>query len=278
MKKNPTYVKLIFIFLLTALLLSGCRPKAVRIRKKENDISLAKILVKKEFIIGVTDDYPPLSFKNLFTAKVEGYDIEIAQEVCKRMNVKPIFKTIEWDKRDELLNNGNIDCVWSAFAYNQERDETYELTFPYIKTAIILVVKNTSPYYSIKDIREKRIGVPASSFIQTSLKKAEAIYGNFSNIIVFQNAQDIFNALEKDEIECIAYDLLSINVIIKAKTSSYRVIDEPIASEDYVIAFKKGNKALMHAVETNLQEMAKTDFLEKASKKWFNANISIIGR
>ncbi|UTC75738.1 amino acid ABC transporter substrate-binding protein [Treponema sp. OMZ 792] len=279
MKKNYNYIfKLSFIFLFAVLVMTSCKPKAVRIQKKENDISLAKILVKKEFIIGIRDDHPPFSFLNLFTTKMEGYDIEIAQELCNKMKVKPIFKAIKWEQRDKLLNEGEIDCIWSAFAYSKERDEIYSLTSPYIKSAIILVVKDKSPYYSIQDIRDKKIGVTASSFIQESLKKAEFTHGAFKKTVIFQGAQEALNALEKDEVECVLYDLLSINSLQQARTGSYRVLDEAIAYEEYVIAFRKRDLALMNAVESTLKDMAKTDFLEKTSKKWFGANISIIGR
>lgn len=279
MKKNSNHIfKISFIFLFTVLVMISCKPKAVRIQKKENDISLAKILVKKEFIIGIRDDHPPFSFLNLFTTKMEGYDIEVAEELCKKMKVKPIFKVIKWDQRDKLLKDGEIDCIWSAFAYSKERDEAYSLTTPYIKSAIILVVKNKSPYYTIQDIREKKIGVMFSSSIQAGLKKAEFTHGVFKRTVVFRTTQEALNALEKDEIECVVYDLLSINSLIQTRKGSYRVLGEAISYEEYVIAFRKEDIALMNAVESTLKNMAQTDFLEKTSKKWFGANISIIGR
>nr|WP_303935526.1 ABC transporter substrate-binding protein [Treponema denticola] len=279
MKKNSNHIfKLSFLFLFTVLVMVSCKPKAVRIPKKENDISLAKILVKKELIIGIRDDHPPFSFLNLFTTKMEGYDIEVAQELCNRMKIKPIFKVIKWDQRESLLKDGEIDCIWSAFVYSKESDEIYSLTSPYIKSAIILVVKDKSPYYSIQDIREKKIGITSSSFIQESLKKAESSLGVFTNTVVFQNTQEAINALEKDEVECVVDDLLSTSTLLRANKGSYRVLDEAISYEEYVIAFRKEDIALMNAVESTLKDMAQTDFLEKTSKKWFGANISIIGR
>ena len=280
MNKNLNYLfKLSFIFLFAVLFLPSCKPRAVRIQKKEKDISLAKILVKKEFIIGIRDDYPPFSFLNLFTTKLEGYDIEVAEELCRKMKIKPVFKVIKWDQRDKLLKDGEIDCIWSAFAYSKERNEAYSLTSPYIKSAIILVVKDKSPYNSIQDIREKKIGVMFSSSVQASLKKAEFTHGVFKRTVVFRNTQEALNALEKDEVEGVVYDLLSINSLIQTRKGSYRVLDEAISYEEYVIAFRKEDIALMNAVESTLEDMAQTtDFLEKTSKKWFGANISIIGR
>ena len=279
MKKNSNHIfKLSFLFLFTVLVMISCKPKAVRIPKKENDISLAKILVKKEFVIGIRDDHPPFSVLNLFTTKMEGYDIEVAQELCNRMKIKPIFKVIKWNQRESLLKDGEIDCIWSAFVYSKESDVVYSLTSPYIKSAIILVVKDKSPYYSIQDIREKKIGVTSSSFIQASLKRAEFTHGVFKRTVVFRSTQEALNALEKNDVECVLDDLLSTSTLLRANKGSYRVLDEAISYEEYVIAFRKEDIALMNAVESTLKDMAQTDFLEKTSKKWFGANISIIGR
>lgn len=279
MNKNLNYLfKLSFIFLFTVLLISACTPKEESGKKKKNDISLAKVFVKKEFVIGVRDDYPPLSFLNLFTASVEGYDIELAQELCRRLKVKPVFKVIKWSQRKELLNNGDIDCIWGAFGYSKERAEAYSLTAPYIRAAIIFVVKDDSPYYSIQDIREKKIGVLSASFMQSSLKKAEFTHGVFKRTVVYQKITDAVASLDRGEVDCVVHDLLAINSLMKSKKERYRVINEAIALKDYVIAFRKGDIALMNAVESTLEDMAQTDFLEKTSKKWFGANISIIGR
>ncbi len=279
MKKNSNYIfKFGFMFLFTVLLISACTPKEESVKKKKNDISLAKILVKKEFVIGIKDDHPPFSVFNFFTAKLEGYDIEIAEELCKKMKIKPVFKIIKWSERDKLLKEGEIDCIWSAFAYSKERSETYSLTSPYIKSAVILIVKDKSPYYSIQDIKEKKIGVTSSSFIQASLKRAEFTHGVFKRTVVFRSTQEALNALEKNDVECVLDDLLSTSTLLRANKGSYRVLDEAISYEEYVIAFRKEDIALMNAVESTLKDMAQTDFLEKTSKKWFGANISIIGR
>ena len=279
MKRNPNYIfKLSFIFLFTALLISACTPKEKSGKKKKNDVSLAKILVKKEFVIGIRNDYPPFSFLNLFTTKPEGYDIEIAEELCKKMKIKPVFKVIKWSEKDKLLKEGEIDCIWSAFAYSKERDKAYSLTTPYIKSAIILIVKDKSPYNSIQDIREKKIGVMFSSSIQASLKKAEFTHGVFKRTVVFRTTQEALNALEKDEVECVVDDLLSTSTLIRSNKGTYRILNEAISYEEYVIAFRKEDIALMNAVESTLEDMAQTDFLEKTSKKWFGANVSIIGR
>ena len=279
MNKNLNYLfKLSFIFLFTVLLISACTPKEESVKKKKNDISLAKVFVKKEFVIGIKDDHPPFSVLNLFTAEPEGYDIEVAEELCKKMKIKPVFKIIKWSERDKLLKEGEIDCIWSAFAFSKERSETYSLTSPYIKSAVILIVKDKSPYYSIQDIKEKKIGVTSSSSIQASLKRAEFTHGVFKRTVVFRSTQEALNALEKNDVECVLDDLLSTSTLLRANKGSYRVLDEAISYEEYVIAFRKEDIALMNAVESTLKDMAQTDFLEKTSKKWFGANISIIGR
>ena len=52
--------------------------------------------------------------------------------------------------------------------------------------------------------------------------------------------------------------------------------EEPIASEEYGIGFKKGNTALRDAVDATLVEMAADGTLKSVSEKWFDTDVTTI--
>lgn len=59
--------------------------------------------------IGVTDNDPYVYVDT--TGDYAGIDIDIAREACKRAGIKPQFVDIDWNDRDRLLKNGDIDCL-----------------------------------------------------------------------------------------------------------------------------------------------------------------------
>ncbi len=264
----------------------SCTPKAVRKRKKNQDISLARIMLKKEFVVGLEYETPPFSYINLFSKSLDGYDIDVIKEMCKRMGVKPVFKDLEWTKKDDLLKSGEIDCIWNAFSYTKDRAKMYTLSMPYIRTAVIIAVMKDSPIMTFDDLKDKTIGVQEASSLQSMITQMAGKYNDltqtalfpFTKIKLFATPNDALQAMERGEVDGVVHDLLAINNIINSKQRPYRVLNEALGSDEYVIAFKLGDIALKNKVEEILYDMAKTDFFEKASKKWFGANISLIGR
>lgn len=264
----------------------SCVPKAVRKKIRNQDVSLARVMVKKEFVVGLEYEFPPFAYINLFSKALDGYDIDVIKEMCKRMDVKPVFKNLDWAKKDDMLKNGEIDCIWSAFSYTKSRAKTYTLSMPYIRTAGIIVVPANSSISTLDDLKDKTIGVQEGASLQSIIHQMAGKYNEFTQtvlfpftkLVLFPTPNEALQAMERGEVDGVAHDLLAINNLINSKQRPYRIINEALGAEEYVVAFRLGDIALKNKVEEVLKEMAKTDFFEKTSKKWFGANISLIGR
>ena len=91
------------------------------------------------FTVGFDQEFPPMGFvdsKGGYT----GYDLELAEEVAKRMNKKFVPKPINWDAKDLELNSGNIDCIWNGFTM-EDREDKYTFVGPYMANKQVFVVK-----------------------------------------------------------------------------------------------------------------------------------------
>ena len=98
------------------------------------------------FTVGFDQEFPPMGFvdsKGGYT----GYDLELAEEVAKRLNKKFVPKPINWDAKDLELNSGNIDCIWNGFTM-EDREDKYTFVGPYMANKQVFVVKgrNTEPF------------------------------------------------------------------------------------------------------------------------------------
>lgn len=65
---------------------------------------------KDELIIGLDDTFAPMGFKDK-DGKLVGFDIDLANEVSKRINKKVKFQPIDWSLKETELNAGNIDLI-----------------------------------------------------------------------------------------------------------------------------------------------------------------------
>ena len=62
----------------------------------------------------------------------------------------------------------------------------------------------------------------------------------------------------------------------KKDTGKYKVLEDSVSTEKYVIGFRKDDKALCKEVIKQLKAMAKDGTLKKISTKWFDEDITTI--
>lgn len=45
-----------------------------------------------------------------------GIDVKIAEEAFGQLGYRTVFRKIDWEKKDELVESGKIDCIWGCFS------------------------------------------------------------------------------------------------------------------------------------------------------------------
>ena len=73
-------------------------------------------------IVGFDQDFPPMGFIG-DDGEFTGFDLELAQEVAKRLGLEYKPQPIAWDAKDMELEAGNIDCIWNGFTMTGREDD-----------------------------------------------------------------------------------------------------------------------------------------------------------
>ena len=79
--------------------------------------------------VGVLDDSLPMVFRSA-EAEIVGYDVDVLQEIGRRIGKSMQFMVIPWDEKTEYLNSGKIDVIAGALMVTEERKGLYALTAP----------------------------------------------------------------------------------------------------------------------------------------------------
>ena len=72
-------------------------------------------------IVG-SDNYPPYHYENA-DGKLIGIDVDLATEAFRRMGYQAVFRTIDWEEKKELVESGEIDCIWGSFSIDGREDQ-----------------------------------------------------------------------------------------------------------------------------------------------------------
>ena len=237
-------------------------------------ISINKPKDENTFILGMDDSFPPMGYRNENNELV-GFDIDLANEVCKKMGMKLKTQTISWAAKEQELDSGNIDCIWNGFGYTEDRNNAMTLSKPYVKDKSMFVVKEGSNYEN--QLKGKKIGVQSGSTQEKRLN--ESNYGKeLGEIIGYTDYLTALMDLETGNIDAVYMSQISGNYIIEKQNKEFKTFDATGIGEEskgMAIAFKKGNTELKDKVEKALEELKQEGKLKELSEKWFGKDLTV---
>ena len=272
--KNKSLVRSLLAALTAALMilsLFGC--EASTDGESEKDPSLKKILDKGELIVGLDDEYPPMGYVDE-NGEIVGFDIDIARATCERLGVKLVLKSIVWDEKENLLNSGEIDCIWSAMSVTPARSASMNLSEPYLKNDLIFVVAGDSNIASLKDVKGKIVGVQAGSTTQEEIRASD-LYTSIS-VATYDSNIELLEDLHNGKVDVALVDSLTAYFFIKSRSESFFVLPDYLSEEKCAIGFRKNDSALRDRVQQILGEMKADGTLGEISTKWFGSDITIV--
>lgn len=237
------------------------------------DQSLQKVKDAGKLILGLDATFKPMGYTDE-NNEIVGFDIDVAEEVCKRLGVELVKQPINWDTLTTDLNVGKCDCVWNGLSINEERQEKMNLSEPYMKNAMVFVVKGDSTVEKMADLKGKKISVQNGSSAQTILESCE-IKDDITISPIATNVEAL-QQLELGVVDAVFLDEVVADYEIKNSGKNYKKLAEGLEEEEYAIAFRKDDQALRDAVQQTLSEMKADGKLAEISTKWFGSDITIV--
>lgn len=250
----------------------GCSKEEEKSSSSQTD-SLQKVLDSGKFILGLDATFVPMGYTDE-NDEIVGFDIDVAQEVCKRMGVELVKQPINWDTKEEDLEAGRIDCIWNGMSVNAERAERMNLSEPYMNNKMVFVVPADSTAQSMADLEGCVIGVQNGSTAQTILAESD-IASSITESASATNDEALMQ-MESGLVDAVFLDVIVADYKIVTGGKDYRVLSDGLAEEEYAIGFRKEDQTLRDEVQKILGEMKADGTLAEISTKWFGSDITTV--
>ena len=250
--------------------------EAAESQAEETTAEEAKTTDGGTLIVGFDQDFPPMGFVG-DDGEYTGFDLELAQEVAKRLGLEYKAQPIAWDSKDMELESGNIDCIWNGFTMTGREDD-YTWTEPYMANQQVFVVANDSDISSQADLAGKIVEVQADSSAEAALKEAPELTATFKELLTTADYNTAFMDLEQGAVDAIAMDVIVAGYQIQQRNADFKILDDSLSEEEYGVGFKKGNTELRDKVQGALDEMAADGTMAEISEKWFGRDVTTIGK
>lgn len=227
-------------------------------------------------VVGFDQDFPPMGFLG-DDGEFTGFDLELAQEVAKRLGLEYKPQPIAWDSKDMELESGNIDCIWNGFTMTG-REDNYTWTEAYMANTQVFVVGKDSGIASQADLAGKVVECQVDSSAEAALKEVPDLTATFKELLTTADYNTAFMDLEQGAVDSIAMDVIVAGYQIQQRNADFVILEDTLSAEEYGVGFKKGNTELRDKVQATLEEMAADGTLKSISEKWFGEDVTTIGK
>ena len=227
-----------------------------------------------EFVVGFDAEYPPYGYLDEATGDYTGFDLELAEELCKRRGWTLKKQPINWDNKDAEIDSGTIDCIWNGMTYTG-REAAYTWSKPYVNNSIVIAVLADSDIQKPADLAGKVVIVQSDSSAETALKSEElaALTGTFADLQRNASYNTCFTDMKSGAVDAVAVDIGVARYQMRNNPDAFRILEEPISTEQYAIAFKLGNEALRDKVQETYDEMLADGTVMKIAEKYSDDNL-----
>ena len=223
-----------------------------------------------KLIVGFDAAYPPYGYVG-DDGSYTGFDLELAQEVGKRVGWEVQLEPIDWDAKDTLMNSGAINCIWNGFTI-EGRENDYTFSEPYMLNAQVVVVKKGSGISDLAGLAGKAVITQTDSAAYDVLAGEDAaqadVAATFASLETIGDYNTAFMQLETGAVDAVACDLSIAAYQLAAKPDAYEQLSEQLSSEHYAVGFKKGDEASATQVTETLKAMDKDGFVKDLCDKY----------
>jgi polar amino acid transport system substrate-binding protein len=236
---------------------------------------------KADLKFGVAaEPYPPFSSKDA-SGKWVGWEIDLMNAVCAKMNEKCELVEVAWDGIIPALTSKQIDVIWSSMSITGERKKTIDFTnFYYNTPTVIIGPKNGDLDITPEHLKGKTLGAQVSTIHEKYLQK---YYGAGSEIKTYQTQDEANNDLAAGRLDYVQADGSALEAFLKTEQGQACCEmkgqvpeDKEILGEGVGGGIRKEDTQLKEKLNAAIGELAKSGELQKITENYPDLNGKMI--
>lgn len=219
--------------------------------------------------VGTEGTYPPFTFHDASGALV-GFDVEIAQEIAKRIGVEAQFVEGPWDGLIAGIDANRYDVVINQVGITDERKQKYDFSEPYIASKAALVVRgDNADITSFEGLKGKKAAQTTTSNFG---KLAEA---SGAEIVPTDGFDQSIALVIQGRADATINDSLSFFDFKKQQPDANVKIVATQPEADYSgVLLAKGKPELLAAINQALADIKADGTYATISQKYFGEDVS----
>ena len=252
-----------FIVILLTGIIAGCSG-GKEAGGNEKQTVLERVEKSKVLKVGFEGTYPPFNFVDDKQNYI-GFDVDISNELAKRLGVETEFIATKWDSLLGGLKSDKFDIIIGQMTVTEERKKSVDFTDPYVVTGSVLVTReDTNDITKLEDIKGKNVGVGGGTTFE---EVANSVDG--ANVKLYKAVSDYVQDLQNKRLDVIINDQLLMGYNIKENNLPLKITSEILNKDEIGMAINKGNEDFVDKINEAIAAMKEDGTYDEIYKKWF---------
>lgn len=237
----------ILALLILSLLFPGCTGKsATKIR------------------VATNASYPPFEYVNQQTKQIEGFDIDLMNEIARKAGLQVEYVDTGFESLLESITKCHYEAAISSITITDERKSAMAFSDPYIIAGQVVIVHKDNTDIEGKDsLGGKRVGAEIATTGAMAVEKIkDAVLKKYTKIeLAFQ---DLLNG----QIDAVVCDYPVTLVYVGQNPDKLKMVGTMFTSEFYGIAVCKNNAELLARINSGLKSCLDEGLVDTLIEKW----------
>lgn len=230
--------------------------------------------LKGRTIVAVTENaYTPLNFVDAKTGQGIGWEYDAFNEIAKRLNAKVDWKLASWDTMIQAIRDGQFDVGMDGITINDERKKQVDFSDAYMVSQQLMLVRADESRFKdaagFKPDEKLLVGAQAGT-TNFFVAVYNVLDGDEKNprIKLFDTFGASVQALKTGDVDTVLMDKTSADGYIGASPGSFKVVGEPLGTEEFGFILKPGSD-LTAPINAAIAALKADGTFDKLNQKWF---------
>jgi polar amino acid transport system substrate-binding protein len=216
--------------------------------------------------VGSDTTNPPLESVDTATKQIVGFDVDVVNAICAKINCKAEFVTTAWDGIFAALQGGNFDLVASDVSITDERKKQMDFTNPYLEASESIMVRVADQNLTVDEIKAKHKKLSAQTGT-TDADLAVELVGR-DNASLYDNFTAVVSALKNGDVDGAVIGTTNAQAYEKQFAGELVIAAKGLKADHIGLVFRQGD-ANVEAFNEGLKQIQDDGTLDKLVARYW---------
>ncbi|HEV7320451.1 MAG TPA: transporter substrate-binding domain-containing protein [Ensifer sp.] len=205
-----------------------------------SSVSHAADLGGKLLKVGSDTTSPPMESIDPATGQVVGFDVDVLNAVCAKINCQAEFITTGWDGIFAALDQGSFDLVASGVSITEERKKAMDFSDPYIVNSQAVLMRVEDQGITLDRFKDagRKLSAQANT---TDAQVAESVVGK-ENVAAYDTFSAAIIALKNKDVDGVVINGANAAAYEREFAGELVVAIKDLESDPLGLVFRKGDE------------------------------------